>query len=318
MATRSSERTGGFDGDWDAAAVGLAAAVAAAVAVSLWTSVVARATRPLIDGASSGPPWTLFLASAVTVLAGFGAGSVAYTRYWGYDLPIVPPRRGTRGTAAAAVLSSAALAVGAAVVGNLAFDVTLSAVMQRRFSPDAPVSFLLASVLPTAAAVGVGYGALFFGVVGERARQLLGPDRAVPATTALVGFYWLLPVGSLGQFRSNAGFAVEVGLSLVFGAAFGASVAFLYRAVDPSTTTFRPRDALVIAVATVGVVGVASGLTTVPGDLGDLLWLPVFGIAAVGYERTRSLWTPALVIAAFRVTVGVVVYAEAVLGLASI
>ena len=316
MGTGSAGPVVGTDRQRDATALGLGGVFAVLVGVSLWASLVAYAARHATRwvGGSVGP---LLLVSGIASVVGFGLGSAAYARYRGLHVGLSLPRRGSRATAAGVVLAPAVLTVGTALVGNALFGVSLSSVTGRWISPDASAEILLWTVVLPAAFIGVGYGLLFCGVAYERVRQLVAPEHTVAVAAALTGFFWLLPVDALG-FALTVGNVVELALTLMFGVAFGAGLGVLYRRVgdDAPTEGLERRHRFALVVAAVGVGGVATELTDLPGAVGDLLWVLVLGIAVLGYGRTRSMWVPALSIAVFRVTLGVVVYAESVLGLA--
>lgn len=324
MTRRFARSTAGPNSAWDPTAVGLGALFAVLVGVSLWTGVVAHAVQFLLRWYPGGPPGSLILASAGATLFGVGLGAVAYARYRGLDLRWSRPRRGTWTAGVATVLAPAGLVAAASLVGNAVFGVPLSGMVQQWVSPEASTTLLLGVTLPTAAAVGVGYGLLLCGVVPERIRDLVGPDATVPVAVAVVGFFRLLPVDLFRGLRLGVGGTVETGLSLVFGVAFAASLGVLYRrqsgdgGVVATLRRLDRRHLAVVAVAAVGVVGVATELTELPRAAGDLLWVAALGIAVVGYDRTRSLWVPVLALAAFDAAVTGVVYAEALYGLATI
>jgi hypothetical protein len=307
----------GADPRRDETAIGFGLAFAGLVAVSLWASLVASAVEH-VSGWVGGAVEPLVLVSGVTSVVGFVLGSVAYARHRGFEFGLSLPRRGTRRTAARVVLAPAVLTAGTALVGNALFGVTLSSMTGRWISPEARVGVLLAAVVLPAAFLGLGYGFLFCGVAYERVHELVVPEHAVVVAATLAGFFRLLPVDAARALPYSLGGAVELLLSLTFGVAFGAGLGVLYRRAGRSpAASLERRHLFVLAVATLGVVGVATDLADLPGAVGDLLWVLVLGVAVLGYGRTRSVWVPVLSITVFQVALAGVVYAEALLGLAA-
>ncbi len=306
----------GADRRRDETAIGFGLAFAGLVAVSLWASLVASAVGH-VSGWLGGAVEPLVLVSGVTSVVGFVLGSVAYARHRGFEFGLSLPRPGTGRIAARVVLAPAALTVGTALVGNALFGVTLSSMTGRWISPEAGAGVLLAAVVLPAAFLGLGYGFLFCGVAYERVRELVVPEHAVVVAAALVGFFRLLPVDATRALPYSLGGAVELLLSLTFGVAFGAGLGVLYRRAGRSPTTLERRHLFVLAVAALGVVGVATDLADLPGAVGDLLWVVVLGVAVLGYGRTRSVWVPVLSITVFQVALAGVVYAEALFELAA-
>lgn len=320
MVLRLQARFVGLGRRWDATSVGLGATFALLIGMSLWASAVGHgaryASRWLDTAGWFGAAGPLVVVSGLTSLGGLVLGSIAYARSRGLELGIGLPERGSWPAAVGVAVAPVALVVGAAAAGNAVFGVTLSAMSGHWISPDASVRVLLLTVVPPATFAGLGYGFLLCGIVYERVHALIGPDDAVAVAAALVGFFWLLPVDVLG-IQFGVGGAVEVVLSLVFGVAFGAGLGVVRRRLDDDElAALVPGHALVVGVALVGVVGAATELAELPGAVGDLLWIAVLGIAVLGYERTRSVWVPALSIAAFNAAVSGVVYVESLRGLA--
>jgi NhaP-type Na+/H+ or K+/H+ antiporter len=137
-------------------------------------------------------------------------------------------------------------------------------------------------------------------------------------TTLLAGFFWLLPLRPVSRLPTGAGSAYELLVTLVFGVAFGAALGVLCRRRRSSTESrLSRRDAALVALAAVGVVAAATGLTNATDVVENLLWVAALGIAAVGYHRTRSAWVAVLALSGFSVALRVIAYAEATLGLAT-
>lgn len=306
-----------FIRDRDDTAVGLGLLFAGLVGVGLWAGAVAHAAQ-FVFGRVSGVPGQVVLLSGLTGLFGLVLGSLAYARFRGLTIEMGVPRRGAWPSALAVGFAPALLVLGVAVLGNAVFDVTLSAMVQRRINPDGSTPTLLVTVAPPAVFLALGYGFLFCGVVCERVRGLVGSERTVAVATALSGLFWLLPVDAVQRLRLDVGGLVEIALSLLFGVAFGMSLGILYRRGDGmSFSGLDRRELVVVAVAAIGVLGVGMELLELPRSVGDLLWVAGLAIAIVGYARTRSVWPSVLSLVVLALAISGVVYAEAVLGLAA-
>jgi hypothetical protein len=158
--------------------------------------------------------------------------------------------------------------------------------------------------------VGLGYGFLFFGVVHERLRDVTTPRHALVLTPAVVGFFWKMQGNVQTELldpMALAHFAVLVAVSVGFGASLG----LLYQGVfrDSANNLVRTAYVPVFVVGLLGIVGVVSGLDF-PTGLLDVLHLAAFGLAAYGYERTRSIWVPIFVVALFLAAVDAAAFAE--------
>lgn len=306
-----------FDDDRDGLALGLGSLFAALVAISIWSSAVAYAAQFAV-GRTGDVPHPLIVLSGLTSILGLALGSAAYVRHRDLDLGLSLPSRESLPTALAVVFAPAALAVGASLVGNMALGVPLAGMSQRWISPDLSVPFLLGLVVLPAAFVGLGYGFLFCGAVYERVCDLVGPGNALPVAVALVGFFWLLPVEALAGVRPTPGGLFELGVSLVFGVAFGMALGVLSWYTGDDTAELADRHLVVLGVALFGVLGVGTDLLAFPRAVGDLLWVVALAVALLGYERTRSVWVSAAAIAVFQVATSAVVYVEATLGLAAV
>jgi hypothetical protein len=320
MATRLNRVSGWSGSRWDPTVLGLGILFAVLIGISLWASIVAQVTQYGVQllGVTSGA-LPLVLVSASAAILGLALGSVVYARHRGIEFALSLPDRGTWPTAIAVVLAPAVLAVGVAIVSNAAFGVTLSAINQQWMSAEIPAGLFVLTVVLPAAFVGVGYGFLFCGLVCERVEDLFGQIDAVVAAS-LVGFFWLLPVDAVQTLRLDIGGGVELLASIVFGVAFAMAlgIARRHRRQESGFGWIEPRHALVLAVAVIGVAGVATELTELPRAIGDLLWVVVLGVAVLGYQRTRSVWVSALSIVVFSLTTSAVVYVESFLGLAGL
>ncbi|ELY24600.1 hypothetical protein C498_18135 [Haloferax volcanii DS2] len=66
----------------------------------------------------------------------------------------------------------------------------------------------------------------------------------------------------------------------------------------------RPTLAPVFAFGLLGLVVFGTVFVDVPGGVEHVLWALAFGLAAVGYQRSRSVWVPAAALALFSLSVG--------------
>lgn len=308
LATRGRA---GFD---DATATGLAALFAAVVGISVWSAAIARVAR--VPAGAAPRPWPLVVSTGAVSLLGLAGGALAYARYRGLTIPTGLPREGSWPAAGAGVVGPAVLVAATTVAGNAA-GTPLSSLLSRAVSPDAPVTLLVWSTGLPSTLLGVGIGVLFGVVVPERVRALVGSGDAPVVATLLVGAFRLLPLDPAGP-QFTAGGAVEFGATLVFGVALAASVGVLCGRVGTDaggvsldTDTLGVAHLLVFVLSAVGLVGAATGLTTL-GELVDTgLWVAALGLAIVGYERTRSAWVPVLGLVGFALALDVAVYLEA-------
>ena len=302
---------------WDPTALELGSVFVALTAVSLWSGLVASAAQAVV-GVLAGPPSSLLFVSAATSALGLCGGSVAYARYRGFDLGLSTPASGTAAGAAAIVAAPVLLVAAASAVGNALFGVPLSAVMQYGVSPDVSLGRLALLVVPPAAFVGVGYGTVVSAVVVESVRGRVASGDAVAVATLVVGFFWLLPLRPVSRLPTGFGAAYELLVTLVFGVAFGAALGVLYRRRRSSAgSRLSRREAALVVVAAVGLVAAATGLTSAAEVVENLLWVVAFGLAAVGYHRTRSVWVAALALSGFSVALRLVAYVEATVGVAT-
>jgi hypothetical protein len=322
MSNSRRSATWGFGGPEDTTALGLGVLFAALIAVSLWSTAVAAAAQ--FAGQVFGTPESLLLVSGAASLVGLAGGALAYARYRGIDISLGRPRDGSWPVAAATVVGPAAIAGATALVANTVFGVPLSSLLNRFVNPEASTSVLVWMMGLPSVFLGVGLGVLFCALVPERVRNLVGAEDAPVVATLLVGFFWLLPMDAVG-LRLSVGSAVEFTASLVFGVAFAMGVGILYRhaegpdgSVAFDAGALERRHLAVLALALVGIVGVGTGLTTLGEVVVDALWVAAFGLAVLGYERTRSVWVPALAMVGFTLALDAVVYAEALAGLSGI
>jgi len=255
---------------------------------------------------------TLVLPAVLVYGVGIALAAGCYARIRTVEIPFGIPTRDDWPVAVSAVLAGPLLVTAGAVIGSAAFDTSVSAMVQLRYGPDARLSSLVLSSFVPALLEGLGYGLLFFGVVHERLREATTPRHALVLTPVVVGFFWEMQENvrhDLLDPITLAHFAVLVVVSVGFGASLG----LLYRATvrDSVGQLVRAAYVPVFGVGLLGAVGVISGFDF-PLVLLDGLRLGAFAIAAYGYERTRSIWVPILVVAVFLAAVDVAAFAESV------
>lgn len=220
------------------------------------------------------PDWrgsSLVVGSLLAFGVGVGGTSALYARWTSVEVRFGrPDPRALVGPGLGAVLAG----------------LVASAVRGGAPAPSLPV--LLNVAVGPALVAAVGYG-LLYAVVGERARTATTPARA-PWVVALSGAAVAsvplrLPLS--GALVSESTLAFGLAAALVVAA--GASAARL------------PRPAVGALALSTFAVGTAAGVAPVPA-LAEAL---AVGLAAVGYERTRTALSPAAVLAAFRVVAAV-------------
>jgi len=243
-----------------------------------------------------------------SLLAGSATAGVAlvYVGYRGLDLRIGAPDAPS--VAVATVLVSALAGLGWIVAlevgGNPVFRPTFVGV----FAPEPRLSIgglLLNAVLPNLF-VGVGMGILYSGAVQESVREFSGPAGAAAAVTALVG---VTAWGSGELSRTvetppSVVSAVGVVLLAVLAAALVVrGVRLLERTLDADATPAAAASASALVVAG-ALVGVSALRSYPPGIVAGSVGFAVVGAAvSVGYERSRSVWVPALGLAAYLIVV---------------
>jgi hypothetical protein len=229
-------------------------------------------TYPLLIAAV--PEWrgsSLVVGSLLAFGVGVGGTAACYARWTSVEMRFGPPD------------SRALVGPG---VGALLAGAVVSVVRGGAPSPSLPV--LLNVAVGPALVAAVGYG-LLYAVVGERARAATDTARA-PWVVALAGAVVV---------------AVPLRLPLSEPLVSGTTLALCLTAalvVTGGAVAARlPRTALgALALLTVAG-GVAAGAAFVPALAGLL----AVGLAAVAYERTRTVPAPVAVLASFRVAAAV-------------
>jgi len=301
-------------------AVGIASLFLALFAVNAWAALVGAVTYREF-GFLLGFDNVLSFLFPIFVfhVVGTGLGAWLYARRYGHEIPFGFPEKSRRRVAAGVVSAPIALITITALVAN-ALDTSVSSIAQVGYSPTAQLSFLVSTSFVPAALRGLAYGLLFFGVVHERLRRVTTPRHAILLTPIIAGFFREVTGGSLNATDFEASAIPYLVTIVVVSVAFGTCVGLLYRGTvrDSLADVLRFAYVPVFVVGLLGFVGVALELGEFPTSAVDLLWIGVFGIAAYGYERTRSVWVPVVAMAAFAAGLDAAGYLETVAGVAPV
>lgn len=292
-------------------AVAIGSLFALLFAVHAWADVLGLVGYPRLSPLVTTNLVDVFVLPALLVYGvGLALTAGLYARIRGVEIPVGLPADGSWRAAVGTLLTAPLLVAVAGIAGHLVLDTSVSAMVQIRYSPDTRLSFLVLSSFVPALFTGLGYGFLFFGVVHERLRDVTTPRHAVVLTPAVVGFFWKMQGNVQSELldpMALAHFAVLVAVSVGFGASLG----LLYQGVfrDSANDLVRAAYLPVFVLGLLGIVGVISGFTF-PTGLLDVLHLAAFGLAAYGYERTRSIWVPIFVVALFLAAVDAAAFTE--------
>ncbi|GAA0680241.1 hypothetical protein ACFQDG_05195 [Natronoarchaeum mannanilyticum] len=239
------------------------------------------------------------LAGGVTA----GAG-LLYARSRDIDLRIEAPKRDALPATGLTILVGALAGLGwilaLEIGGNPVFRPAFAGV----FGPEPQLrvgELFWNAVLPNLF-VGVGLGVLYNGAVQEGLRERVGAAGAAAAVTTLIG----VTAWGSGEFArvADAPPTILTAAVVVLLGVLGASIAvrgtrFLQRTrdADAAPIVTASASALVVAVA---LMAVSALRWYPPGFVASGASYAVVGAtAAVGYERSRSLWVPALSFAAY-------------------
>lgn len=237
---------------------------------------------------------TALLSGGVLALV---AGS--YARLQEVDLRLEAPDRESFPLAGGMALTAGLAGVGwvlaAATWAGTPLVITVGDATAPAFPVDALVRVVLGGVL-----VGGGTALLYNGAIQEGLRDRLGPAGAVAAVTALAAgsFVDLRPFRQTDAVSVVAGTAVVVLLALLAGAVAAWTVRTLPRVVDLEPTPLVA--AAVGAIAVVLPLAVLVPMRAAAWRLALAMAMPVVAATAtVGYERSRSVWVPALAFIAY-------------------
>lgn len=255
-------------------------------------------------------PSTSLIGSFVISVVGMGALSVAYSRVRSTGLRLGRPADPT-----VRVLSVAALLPALLVV--------LRFVAYRELGPSSwpfggryvlPVSIVHLGqtvVIPSSFA-GFGASLLFHGAIQETLRGDATPTGAVAGVTVLIGLHRLVTARLFALDGVALLLAVVPAVALVVLVA--ALVVRLWRVLGRTASDVQPGVATAAAFGTVVTALLLAGWYVTLGMpsarfAGDaLVYTATIGVAAATYERTRSVWVPALAVASFHAATDLVPY----------
>lgn len=254
---------------------------------------------------------TALLSGGVLVLV-----AVGYARLQEVDLRLEAPDREPLPVAGGVVLVAGLAGIGWVLAAATRVDTPLVLTLGGATAPALPVDALGRMVLD-GILVGTGTALLYNGAIQERLRDRLGPAGAVAAATALVG----------GSFVELRPFAPTDASSVVAGTTVVVLLALLAAAVATRTVRALPRvvgiEPTPLAGATVGAAAVVLPLAVLVPLQSPAWWTVLYvatpvvaAAAAVGYERSRSVWIPALGFVAYFLVAdwAVVTYVARLLG----
>jgi len=239
------------------------------------------------------------LAGGVTA----GAG-LLYANSRGIDLRIGTPKRDALPAAGLTILIAALAGVGWVVAlevgGNPVFRPTFVGMFAPE--PQLRISELLWNAVLPNLCVGVGLGVLYNGAVQEELRDRVGTAAGTAAVTALIG----VTAWGSGEFSRtvDAPPTVVRATVVVFLAVLAAMLA-----IRATRILQQRRDAVATPIAAASASALLVSLALIvtsafrwypPGFVASGVSYAVVGAAAcVGYERSRSVWAPALAFAAY-------------------
>lgn len=252
---------------------------------SYWLHGVA--SLPAVPGDVIAP-----LLAAVVAMA---APAVVFARTRRIDLPFAAPdRRLAAGTALAAGL------VAAGWLAAVAATIDTSPVFPGgTFGPQVTAASLFWQVVYPGVLVGVGMGILYHGAVQAALRAYGGPAGAVAAVPALIGgTAWASAelLRGAGAAATIASAAAVVGLSLVAALVAASAGRWLLgsRSVEDDRTALiaATTGVLLVLLPAIAAMPVRGYPVEFLASIGGFAL--VAAVAAVGYERGRSIWLPGL------------------------
>ncbi|WP_416838155.1 hypothetical protein [Haloferax sp. DFSO52] len=243
-------------------------------------------------------------------IAGLALPTLAYARFRGIDLSPTRPRPADVGTTLA-VVALPLLALVATTIGTpLVFGTSFAAAVGSTYHPQASFLTALSQWAESTILTGVGYGVLTATVF-----ELLRSRASMPTKHAVV-FTAGLGVFFDGMLRGSA-YTVVVfpkqwrlalfGILLVSTVAGGVSLGLFYRSVLERSirVLYRPLFVPVFALGLILIVAFAALFADVPDGFEHVLWALAFGSAAYGYDQTKSVVVPVVVLSLFGLSVPV-------------
>ncbi|GGC49709.1 hypothetical protein [Haloferax sulfurifontis] len=248
-------------------------------------------------------------------VAGLAVPTLVYAHYRGVSLPFGLPERSRIADALATALAPGLAVVAASALFAVGFDASFAALVGWTYHPEASVVTAAVQAAEDVALAGLGFGllvAVVFDLVSSRVG--LSPARAVAATAALATlFRSVLRDAAFTLVVFPKPWRVTIVSLLLVAAVCGCVAAGVtYRsAVERSLRPLsRPALAPVFAFGLLGVVALGTAFADVPGGVEHALRALAFGIAALGYHRSASVWVPAAAMALFSLSIRLVAFVE--------
>lgn len=262
-----------------------------------------------LGNASHLAPGRTLLGSFLVSVVGMGLVAVAYLRLRGAELRIQPPGRAETATVGSAVLVALLLAAALWAVASLVPGIPAERIFGPRYTGSASLAAVVPRALVVSAFGAFGTALVFHGAVQETLREHAAPTGAVAGVTVLVGVYRWAVVG-LPRIEGVASLGRLVAAVAVV-ALLTALAVRVWRALGEGVPGDSPAVAAGFGVAVVALV-VGSYLAFEPAggvSVGYALGhTATVGVAAVAYERTRSVWVPVVALAAFSAGFDLVAY----------
>lgn len=299
----------------DPTAVELAGLFLLLFVLHLWVELVSLAYAPLATVLPTPLDSPFVLGAVLGWGVGFALAAVVYVRVAGLDVPLGLPAREHLSVAAGAVVVPALLVGTVTLLGHTLVDLPLAEVVRKSYGASVSLGFLVrVAALPVTLGA-LGYALVFHGAVQTTLRERVGPAYAVGLTTAVAGVYRAFDPPRLASLDagSTAAFLVMVVVAVAVGFTLGLAV----RAAATGSVrgTVERRYLPVVALGCLGLVGVATELTSLEAVVRWGLWVAAVGVGAYGYERAQSLWVPVASLGGYLLAVEVLVYLEFAWGL---
>lgn len=289
--------------------------------VHLWTALVGFGYARLSSLAPALPEAPILVGTFVTAVLGYGLPTVVYVHLRDLDVPIGRPDGDAGRGLLVAVGVPIGLVAGVALVGHVLVGTSVAAINQTYYSPDVGLPFLVRTTVLPAAFGALGTGALLFGVVQTRLRDLTTPRVAVGLTTVVAGVFYFLPTANLSPGRVDGVALALFGASVLVGVCVGMALGLAYRGIarDDLDGVVSVTYAPILILGGLGALAIVqTTLVDLPGAVTDLALLGAVAAGAYGYDRTRSLWTPVASVFVYRAALGVAVYLEVIYGFAPV
>ena len=280
------------------------------VATTFWQSLVVRGYGLFLDVVPAWPDAPIVFGGLLTYVLGAGVVAVVYARVRGIEIPLGLPVRGSLRAAALAAFAPPAM-VAAAVLAGDATGVTAQAMTESSYGMVVPLVFLVQTAVAPAVFTGVGLSLLVHGAVQGTLRELVDPDHAAALTTLAAALFFLFTPVSVRDPATL--FVALLGGATLVAVGYGLGLAYAGATTGSVRVAFEGcGGAAVAAVATLGILTLLTGVGGFPDAVHLSLSVAAVGVGAHAYERTRSVWVPALALAAFRVSMRLAVYVESV------